>query len=215
MTLPKTIRLALFATVLFGVSVVGVHAVEKEVKDPAYIDRALDVPELGVDDECPVSIGDNNVVSSEHGYIFGAGGYFFGAGPVYLALSWKPWDRAEAWFELDPRTLSADGYRLKTPWIMDPQYVGAALIRGVQLGADTQNEILFAENTQAQPITRNMVLRSDTTGTLVPDSYEQTVDAIWGFWPSHVIVSGPGCYVIQIDSEDGSETVVFEAKGQG
>jgi len=95
---------------------------------------------------------------------------------------------------------------------MDPQYVGVALIRGKQLGTDTNSAISFAENTQSQSLTMNMVLRSDTAGTLVPDSYEEAVESIWGFWPSHLVISGPGCYAIQIDTEDGSDIVVFEAR---
>ena len=212
MTFVRRLRPAALAGCLLSVYVGGAYGAEVDEHVSAYIERPLRLPEVGTHGECPVSTGENNVVSSEHGYIFGAGGYFFGSGPVYLALSWKPWDRAEAWFDLDPRSLWDDGYRLKTPWIMDPQYVGVALIRGKQLDSDTDNAISFAENTQAESLTMNMVLRSDTTGTLVPDSYEEAVDSIWGFWPSHVVIAGPGCYAIQIDTEDGSDIVVFEAK---
>ena len=54
-----------------------------------------------------MSVGSNEVVSSTHPYIFGAGGYFFGNGPVYVGLAWKPTDSAEAVFELvDHLTLS-------------------------------------------------------------------------------------------------------------
>jgi hypothetical protein len=214
MALFKTHRLAFFATVIFGVPAVGVHAAEKGDEGPGYIDRALNFPELAIDDECPFSIGDNGVVSSEHGYIFGAGGYFFGSGPVYLALSWKPSDRAEAYFEFDQRTLTTDGYRLKTPWIMDPEYRGQALIRGARIGAEFTHEILFHENTQSEPITANMILRSGVTGTTISSSQKRAVDAVWGFWPSSMILSEPGCYAIQIDTEDGSDTVVFEATVQ-
>jgi len=194
--------------------VVGVHqfALGEEHQVSAYSHRPLVLPEFDLDDECPVSIGDNKVVSSEHYYIFGAGGFFFGSNPVYLALSWKPWDRAEAYFELDQRTLTSDGYRLKTPWIMHPEYRGEALVRGARIGTDATHVIVFHENTQSQPITANMILHSGITGTVVSSSQKRAVDAVWGFWPSSMILSEPGCYAIQIDTEKDSDIVVFEAK---
>lgn len=212
MTFIKRSRPAVLAACILSVYVGGPCGAEVDEQVPDYIDRPLRLPALGTHGECPVSTGRDNVVSLEHGYIFGAGGYFFGSGPVYLALSWAPRDRAEAWFELDPRSHWDGAYRLKTPWIMDPQYVGLALIRGKQLDSDTDSAVSFAENTQAQSLTMDMVLRSDTTGTLVPDSYQEAVESVWGFWPSHVVISGPGCYAIQIDTKDGSDIVVFEAK---
>jgi len=214
MKLSETVRLTILSTIFLAIPAVAVIAGEEDDERPLYTDRALNLPELEADSECPVSIGDNNVVSSEHGYIFGAGGYFFGSGPVYLALSWKPGDRAEGWFELDPITSTPDGYRLKTPWIMDPDYSGAALIRGARIGTEDAQEIVFHENTQSEPITANMILRSELVGTLIPSSQKRAVDAVWGFWPSSMILSGPGCYAIRIDTEGGSDTVVFEAKAR-
>ena len=207
----KTLRLVLFVSLIYGAFAAVVYAVAGDRQSSAYIDRALNLPKLSSNNECPISTGDNIVLSSDHGYIFGAGGYFFGSGPVYLALSWKPWDRAEAYFELDPRTLTSDGYRLKTPWIMHPDYNGQALIRGAQIGSDSADEILFRENTQAVRITAEMILRSDVTGTLISAEQKNAVGAIWGFWPSSMILPKPGCYAIQIDTEHGSDTVVFEA----
>lgn len=177
-----------------------------------YNDRALKLPSLEKNDLCPVSIGDRDVVSSDHPYIAGAGGYFYGSGPVYLALGWKPPDRAEAYFDLDPRTQSPDGYRLKTPWIMNPEYQGQALVRGAKIGSGASGQILFTEATQSQRLAAKMILRSGVPGTVVPGSQIRAVDAGWGFWPSYVILQGPGCYALQIDTERGSDIVVFEAK---
>lgn len=208
----RTVRLTIVALTLSTLPLAALYAGEEGEKHFPYIDRALNLPELDAHSECPISIGDNNVVSSEHAYIFGAGGFFFGSGPVYLALSWKPGDRAEAWFELNPATLTSNGYSLKTPWIMNPDYSGAALIRGTRIGTEEAQAIVFHENTQAEPVTENMTLRSELVGTLVSNSQKQAVDAVWGFWPSSMILSGPGCYAIQIDTEGGSDIVVFEAK---
>lgn len=202
------------ALTLSALPLAGLYGGEEGGERPPYIDRALNLPELDAHGDCPISIGDNNVVSSEHAYIFGAGGYFFGSGPVYLALSWKPGDRAEAWFELNPRMLTSNGYSLKTPWIMNPDYSGAALIRGVRIGSEDAQEIAFHENTQAEPVTEKMTLRSELVGTFVSSSQKQAVNEVWGFWPSSMILSGPGCYAIQIDTEGGSDIVVFEAKAQ-
>lgn len=104
----RTGLLTIVALDLLALPLAGLNAGEEGDERPPYIDRALNLPELDAHGKCPISIGDNNVVSSEHAYIFGAGGYFFGSGPVYLALSWKPGDRAEAWFELNPATLTSN-----------------------------------------------------------------------------------------------------------
>ncbi len=213
MNLSNVTVASLYFVVVYGVAAADSFPSEDENQVSMYSDRPLQLPQLDVDDGCPVSVGVTNVVSSEHQYVFGAGGYFFGTGPVYLALSWKPWNRAEAYFDLSQRTFTPDGYRLKTPWIMHPDYEGEALVRGARIGADTKGEVRFAESTQSQAITSNMVLRSDVTGTLVSDSQKSAVHAVWGFWPSHVILSEPGCYAVQIDTKDKSDIVVFEAKG--
>lgn len=176
-----------------------------------YLERTLELPKLDAGEPCPVSVGDNQVVSSRHTYIFGAGGYFFGTGPVYLALSWKPRDRAEAFFSLDRVPLIPEGYRLKTPWIMKPEYQGEALVRGAQIGVETRHKILFRETTQVQGVTETMVLRAGVRGTLISESQAGAVDALWGFWPSSMILPEAGCYAIQIDTEDKSDIIVIEA----
>lgn len=210
----KALLLVIFVSLVYGLSAALVCAVAQDRSSSAYIDRALDLPKLYNNIHCPISTGDDTVVSSDHGYIFGAGGYFFGSGPVYLALSWKPGDRAEAYFELDPRTLTSHGYRLKTPWIMHPEYKGQALIRGARIEANSTHEILFRENTQAVSATANMILRSEVVGTLISVEQRSAVEAVWGFWPSSMILSTPGCYAVQIDTEHGTDIVVFQAIAQ-
>ena len=176
--------------------------------ESGYSDRPLRLPHIESSTECPVSVGSNAVVSSTHPYIFGAGGYFFGNGPVYVGLAWKPADRAEARFELvDRMPRVSEGYRLKTPWIMDPKYQGAALVRGARIGSVESGRILFQGPEATGP---ELVLRFQVPGTLVsPAQLEE--GAHWGFWPASMVVQGPGCYVLQIDTELGSDFVVFEA----
>ena len=36
--------------------------------------------------------------------------------------------------------------------------------------------------------------------------------AVWSFWPSGMILSGVGCYGLQIDTAAGSDVVIFSAK---
>lgn len=159
----------------------------------------MKLPEQAMGANCPVSVGANDVVSSEHQYVAGAGGFFFGRGPVYVGLNWKPRDREEAYFDLDRVPIVPDGYRLKTAFIMDPAYDGEALVRGSGIGKSANREILFNGGPQAnQPA---MILRSG----------DRKVDALWGFRPSSMILPEPGCYAIQIDTEMNSDIVVFEA----
>ena len=203
---------ATFVTAVLGLALVVEHASGQDFPVSPYIDRPLDLPQLESDEQCPVSIGDMSVVSSDHRYIFGAGGHFYGTGPVYLALSWKPGNRAEAFFDLDRVPQVSNGYRLKTPWIMNPEYDGEALVRGAQIGTDVSREVLFAENSQSPRITAAMILRSSAPGTRILRSEEEAVDAVWGFWPSSMILPAPGCYAIQIDTETDSDVVIFEAE---
>ena len=112
-----------------------------------------------------MSVGSNAVVSSTHPYRFGAGGYFFGNGPVYVGLAWRPADRAEARFKLvDRMPRVSEGYRLKTPWIMDPKYQGAALVRGARIGSVESGRILF-QGPETRPA---LVLRSKFRARLFP-----------------------------------------------
>lgn len=185
--------------------------VAEELPKYPYVERMFDLPMMDDKGRCPVSTGDSTVVAVEHGYVFGAGSDFFGDGPVYFALSWKPSNNNNARFKLDARTATSAGFRLKTPWVMHPDYDGAALVRGAQMGSDTPQRIVFRENTQRLPVTQDMVLRSNTVGTIPSDDHVNHVDTVWRFWPSSMIIPGPGCYAIQIDTEHDSDLIVFEA----
>ncbi len=180
-------------------------------QDPSlsgYLERPLKLPQIEPGTACPVSVGANDVVSSEHPYIAGAGGYFFGNGPVFVGLYWKPRNRETAYFDLDRVPIVPDGYRLKTGFIMDPEYDGNALVRGSQIGKATTREILFNGGPSFEP---TLVLRSADRRTIVHDSPKGKVNALWGFWPSNMILAELGCYALQIDTETNSDIVVFEA----
>jgi hypothetical protein len=102
----------------------------------------------------------------------------------------------------------SQGYGLKTPWIMDPEYKGEALVRGARIDSAESDQILFHGPEGHGPA---LVLRFQNPGTLVSPAQLRQVDTVWGFWPTGMVVPGPGCYALQIDTEAKSDIVVFEA----
>ena len=206
MTASITLSLTVLITFLAFIS--GAQTLANQGTGSSYLHRPLRLPYIKIESECPVSVGSNDVVPSTHPYIFGAGGYFFGKGPVYLGLAWKPADRAEARFELVERMPRvSQGYRLKTPWIMDPKYGGEALARGARIGSAVPAQILFDGPQAPGPA---LVLHSQNQGTLVSPA-QLEAGQHWGFWPTSMVVPARGCYALQIDTESGSDIVVFEA----
>ena len=111
--------------------------------------------------------------------------------------------------------MSSDGYHLKTPWIMHPDYFGEALIRGAEIGSRNPQRVLFSENSQTPRTTKSMILRSLPESTRRLRAQAFSMDETWGFWPSHMILPEAGCYAIQIDTESGSDVVILEAREIG
>ena len=85
----------------------------------------------------------------------------------------------------------------KVLWAIDPTLTGPVLIRGRQL--DGPGQVAFED-----PVMLELVLN---TG-----SYEGQVGG-WKDNPGYTRVRSPGCYAYQIDSERGSSTIVFIARG--
>jgi len=198
--------LSLTGLITFVAFTSGAQTLADQGSESSYLYRPLRLPHLEFESACPASVGSNDVVPSAHPYIFGAGGYFFGKGPVYLGLGWKPADRAEARFELvDRMPRVPQGFRLKTPWIMDPKYKGEALVRGARIGSAIPDQILFDSPQTTGPA---LVLRSQNPGTLVSPA-QLEAGQHWGFWPTSMVVPARGCYALQIDTESGSDIVVF------
>jgi hypothetical protein len=206
MTLSTTLSLTGLLTLIASIS--GAQTLADPGSESSYSYRPLRLPHIEFKSACPVSIGSNGLVPSTHPHIFGAGGYFFGKGPVYVGLGWKPADRAEARFELVERMPRVpQGYRLKTPWIMDPQYEGEVLVRGARIGSNIPAQVLFDGPQATGPA---LVLRSRNPGTFTTPA-QLEAGQHWGFWPTSMIVPARGCYALQIDTESGSDIVVFEA----
>ena len=88
--------------------------------------------------------------------------------------------------------LDADGQLpIKVLWVAEQRYEGRALVRGLVQAAGS---VRF-DGTEPDE------LRIDWTA---PPPGE------WHEWPSMTRVSQPGCYAWQVDTEAGSDLIVFE-----
>ena len=200
--------LSLTVLIPFLAFILGAQTPADQGSGSSYLTARCNFPTLNSNPNARLASVRTPWFRRRHPYIFGAGGYFFGKGPVYLGLAWKPADRAEARFELVERMPRvSQGYRLKTPWIMDPKYEGEALARGARIGSAVPAQILFDGPQASGPA---LVLRSQNPGTLVSPA-QLDAGRHWGFWPTSMVVPARGCYALQIDTESGSDIVVFEA----
>jgi hypothetical protein len=103
----------------------------------------------------------------------------------------------EGVLEFDHNPSHHKWYSIKTLWFSRPSYRGPAVIRGRQL--DGAHEIMFGE-------------RPSLIDPYLPPG--ATTNGTGGFreWPGATWIKAAGCYAWQIDTTDGSELVVFEAK---
>jgi hypothetical protein len=85
----------------------------------------------------------------------------------------------------------------KVLWAVDPAVVGPVLIRGRRL--DGPGRLAFED-----PAILELVLNTD--------DYEGRPGG-WKDYPSSTRLRAPGCYAYQIDTGDGTWTVVFRARG--
>lgn len=161
-------------------------------------DRPLRLPALGVGQACPVSVGTRNEVPAQS-HIFGAvsGQLWFGSGPVYFAWMWRKSAGDSATFNLDRVPIENGARRAKTPWVSVPSYSGPIVIRGRALGPDGKAIRFGGSNTGP-----NDRLRLQAPNEPSP---------LWSFWPSSILVPGPGCYGLQIDTLSATDILVFEA----
>ena len=160
--------------------------------------RALNFPDVGADDGCPVSIGRHDVVPHDAKNIFCAACAWHGSGPVYVSFAWTHAEQTEARFVLsDVKNVAAGVYTVKTPLVADPDYEGPILIRGQRLNVGNEDYTLFP-GAQTDKVQK---LQANPTGPLM-----------WSFWGWGMKLSSPGCYGLQIDTIDSTNVVVFEAK---
>lgn len=145
--------------------------------------RPLDLPWVGRGDVCPAS--PTSVVHSA----FGAAA---GSGPVYAVIAPRAADGA---VELQEK--QSDGrYPVKVLWIADPVYEGSVLVRGRRI--DGPGIVRFSSTSPADELQL-----SDPSGS--------AMDAPgWRIWTGGLRLEGPGCYALQIDGEDFSQTIVLD-----
>jgi hypothetical protein len=201
----------LVGPVLFT-SLIGAQKIDRTVAntDPAIPDaeqlgqlygRELKLPALHPGERCPVSEGSRSTVPHV-GYIFCSDCLFFGRGPAYLALLFLDNPNADvAVMNLDQVSYRYQGaYSAKTAWVSKPDYSGPILARGRRLEGDGQLQFHFdsrgIRDLQLAPLSRVDVSQ-------------------WSFWPTSLLVPGPGCYGIQIDTMRGTDVVIFEARKDG
>jgi len=159
------------------------------------INQPLTLPILKPSDDCPVTIGSGeSVPPSPH--IFGSGAIWFGRGPVFMNLAWKGDRLPPARFGLSLIPLENGARRAKTPWVAEATFAGPIVIRGRSLRAD------------AAPLSFDTP--GETRLELLAPHGEPWVEA-WSFWATSMYVPGPGCYGVQIDTREKSDTVIFEA----
>jgi|FLYL01.1.fsa_nt_gi hypothetical protein len=124
----------------------------------------------------------------------------YGKGPVYATLG--SWD---ATVTLTSEDRFQGWYYVKVLWSVASEYTGPALIRGRQL--DGEHVILFGPD-EATPTGRQLVELIITPGSAPAGQSAR-------FYPGTMLLPGPGCYGLQIDSlangEPVRDVVVFQA----
>jgi len=153
--------------------------------------RPLQFPKVRADEPCPVSKGSRDTVPDVP-YIFCSECLYFGHGPAYFALLFLS-DPAQdvAVINLDKVYYREGGvFSMKTPWVTKPDYFGPVLVRGQRLDGEGK-----LGGVELEAPTR----RSD--------------ESHWSFWPTGLTVTGAGCYGIQIDTDQGTDVVIFKATG--
>ena len=154
-------------------------------------ERSLKLPIVPPEGPCPTTHGRRNVTRNPDTVAFGSG-------PVYLLG--LPNISDDGVIQLAGVTLRySDGaYGLKGQWVSKPEYPGPILVRGRQLGG---NNVIRFEYAQG-PIHDEMML----------DEFNKTPNSSgWNFWPSTIVIPGPGCYGFQIDGLDFTDVIVFNA----
>lgn len=143
--------------------------------------RRVELSQISASAPCP---------TSSSGQVAAAFAPGLGSGPLFPIgfdgtgrARWPPDRLEDGW-----------GY-FKILWVSDSEEPGPYLVRGRRL--DAPGEVRFNESHDRE-------LRLPAGGTAT------TPGTSWVQWPSHILVSAPGCYGLQIDSRGQSRPVVFE-----
>lgn len=153
--------------------------------------QALQLPLLPPGADCPVSPKQvAHGLSTEFGY-----GPAVGVGPIYAVMSEMEGDvlkYSQAYNESHYK----DGWApSKVLWIARPEVRGKVLIRGRQI--DGPNAMGFG-------------MLDDPAFAL---QWEVGSQSGWASLPSESRIAAPGCYAYQVDSQNGTDMIVFRVVG--
>ena len=167
--------------------------------------RPLKLPT--VKDRAPCPVSKRSPISVDRD-VFCSFCPWFGNGPVYFSLPFAYFQHNEdASFGLTSTVpFDSYGYEIKIPWVSKPDYSGPILVRGRKLdGAGDKIHFWpvlgFGESGDTG---MREEIRITSPNHLDPIN--------WSFWPSGMILSGAGCYGLQIDTASTSDVVIFIAK---
>ena len=151
--------------------------------------RSLDLPTVASGESCPATSWANKIENLPP---------LLGKSPVYLFGAFQG-NTGEVQLTEKP---SSDGwYDLKAVWLADLGYTGGpVLVRGKQLDGMAFVRFQLAYN---DPVATELLLNG-TNG-----SYSPSIPGGWHNWPSGAYVPGPGCYGLQVDGENFTESIVF------
>ncbi len=159
--------------------------------------KPLRLPSVGAGGTCPVSQIRSGVVPGRQ--------YALGNGPVYLVVqNATPTLLYNSAPFIGDTSSGLGGTR--SIWAVDPHYQGDVLIRGQQLNGN--NPLRFngglgqvSSNPQGtEPVLNNLVLNA-----------QQAQNSSWASFITFTRLQAPGCYGIQVDGQNFSEVIVFQA----
>jgi hypothetical protein len=153
--------------------------------------HSLDLPTLQAGAACPVSA---QQVAHNLDAEFGSGPAV-GSGPIY-ALMVEMQEGVLRYSQSYSQVHYKDGWASsKVLWMAKPEVHGPILVRGQQIDGD--NWIGFGMGD-----TPDFVLH-----------WEAASRKGWASFPSETRIRAPGCYAYQVDSQKGSEMIVFKVVG--
>jgi len=130
----------------------------------------------------------------------------FGNGPTYPILyAVDPKDAVLHYGRYGGGTPIDGWFEDKVLWIGSPQYRGPTLVRGRQV--DGSGELHFAEGGPGSLSGWNLPeLKISPDNQPPADS-----SSVWLHFPSAVLLPGPGCYALQLDTVNSSQFIIFQA----
>jgi len=187
--------------VVFALIITGILTVSRSSSGGeallTFSNRQLAYPTVEPGEECPVNIGHKEIVPNQEHICCGSS-YWHGRGPVYLTFAWNRSNVKEASFGLT-RVPTVNGvYQAKQPWVVDPNYEGPILVRGMNVDLKSKSNLFYQGDGKARVpyLELHRPTRNDKSK--------------WFFLPTYLLISEAGCYAVQIDTLDSTDIVVFK-----